>query len=442
MAGDLSNTPDLPLITANAITSIKILDGTIATADLADASVTNAKLVGSITSDKLLGNLPASKLVGTDIVTLGTILSGTWSATSIDVTHGGTGASLAVNARTNLGIAIGSDVLAFRTFGSAANNNTSDFEVPLSFSSPLSRTINTISIPVATTSTNGYLNSTDWTTFNNKQLSITAANTANQYWNGYKAFVSLYTDSIAEGSTNKFYTDNRARTSLSFVAGAGSYSSTSGVFTLPNNTNQLINGAGFLSSISSADLPLIDLTTKVTGTLPIGNGGTGLTSLGTGVAIFLATPTSANLLAATTNETGTGALVFANTPTLVTPALGDATATSIVATDSVSAKRYILNALQIVSPASTINFDLKLSNLFQVTLTSATSITFTNPAIGTYLIKFIQDATGGRKVTFPTLNWKWASGVLPNLTSTVNKTDIVTIIYDGTTFYGTIVKNF
>ena len=40
------------------------------------------------------------------------------------------------------------------------------------------------------------------------------------------------------------------------------------------------------------------------------------------------------------------------------------------------------------------------------------------------------------------LNWKWAGGVLPNLTSTVNKTDIVTVIYDGTTFYGTIVKNF
>ena len=37
---------------------------------------------------------------------------------------------------------------------------------------------------------------------------------------------------------------------------------------------------------------------------------------------FLATPSSANLISAVTEETGTGALVFATSPTLVTPALG------------------------------------------------------------------------------------------------------------------------
>jgi len=47
-----------------------------------------------------------------------------------------------------------------------------------------------------------------------------------------------------------------------------------------------------------------------------------ITGLGTGVATFLATPTSANLAAAVTDETGSGALVFATSPTLVTPALG------------------------------------------------------------------------------------------------------------------------
>lgn len=47
---------------------------------------------------------------------------------------------------------------------------------------------------------------------------------------------------------------------------------------------------------------------------------------------FLGDPTSANLLAAMTDETGTGALVFANTPTLVTPNIGAATGTSLTAT--------------------------------------------------------------------------------------------------------------
>ena len=47
-----------------------------------------------------------------------------------------------------------------------------------------------------------------------------------------------------------------------------------------------------------------------------------ITGLGSGVATFLATPSSANLAAAVTDETGSGALVFATSPTLVTPILG------------------------------------------------------------------------------------------------------------------------
>ena len=47
-----------------------------------------------------------------------------------------------------------------------------------------------------------------------------------------------------------------------------------------------------------------------------------ITGLATGVATFLATPSSANLAAAMTDETGTGLLVFATSPSLVTPILG------------------------------------------------------------------------------------------------------------------------
>lgn len=57
----------------------------------------------------------------------------------------------------------------------------------------------------------------------------------------------------------------------------------------------------------------------ITGTLPVGNGGTGITSLGTGVATWLGTPSSANLAAAVTGETGSGALVFGTSPTIATP---------------------------------------------------------------------------------------------------------------------------
>lgn len=56
----------------------------------------------------------------------------------------------------------------------------------------------------------------------------------------------------------------------------------------------------------------------VLGSLAIGS----VSGLGTGVATFLGTPSSANLAAALTDETGSGAAVFAMSPTLVTPAIG------------------------------------------------------------------------------------------------------------------------
>lgn len=58
--------------------------------------------------------------------------------------------------------------------------------------------------------------------------------------------------------------------------------------------------------------------------LATSRGGTGINSLGAGVATFLGTPSSANLRSALTDETGTGAAVFANAPTLVTPVVDDA----------------------------------------------------------------------------------------------------------------------
>ena len=93
-----------------------------------------------------------------------------------------------------------------------------------------------------------------------------------------------------------------------------------------------VNGITLTGTVtSSGNLTLggtlanVDLTSQITGTLPVANGGTGITSLGSGVADFLGTPSSANLATAVTDETGSGALVFATSPTFVTPVLGTPT---------------------------------------------------------------------------------------------------------------------
>jgi hypothetical protein len=92
----------------------------------------------------------------------------------------------------------------------------------------------------------------------------------------------------------------------------------------------------------------IDLTTKVTGTLPVANGGTGITSLGTGVATFLGTPSSANLAAALTDETGSGAAVFATSPTLVTPNLGTPSALTLTNATGLPAAGLVASTTQAV----------------------------------------------------------------------------------------------
>ena len=74
----------------------------------------------------------------------------------------------------------------------------------------------------------------------------------------------------------------------------------------------------FVAFNGALGTPSSGTLTSCTG-LPIS---TGVSGLGASVATFLATPSSANLAAAVTGETGSGALVFATSPTLVTPALG------------------------------------------------------------------------------------------------------------------------
>jgi hypothetical protein len=102
------------------------------------------------------------------------------------------------------------------------------------------------------------------------------------------------------------------------------FPNTSGNLVIDNFSQTLTN-----KTISGANNTLtVRLANDVSGTLPVANGGTGITSFGTGIATFLGTPSSANLATAVTDETGSGALVFATSPTLVTPVLGVATGTS------------------------------------------------------------------------------------------------------------------
>jgi len=162
-------------------------------------------------------------------------------------------------------------------------------------------------------------------------------------------FTGATYDSIKVTAVNKVTITEPASSATLTISNGGSLITSGGhslTLTTSGSTNVTLPTTGTLATLAGAEtltnktLTSPTFTTPVLGTpssgtltsctgLPVA---TGISGLGSGVATFLATPSSANLISAITDETGTGALVFANTPTLVTPVIGAATGTSLTLT--------------------------------------------------------------------------------------------------------------
>jgi hypothetical protein len=183
-------------------------------------------------------------------------------------------------------------------------------------------------------------------------------------------------------------------------------------------------GTDYLVPAGALGTPSSGTLTSCTG-LPIS---TGVSGLGTSVAAFLATPSSANLKTAVTDETGTGgSLVFATSPAITTPTITGLIEVKTAPTIS----------------AGVLALNCALGNVFHVSLNAAiTSLTFSNiPATGSaFGLTLILAMTG----TAYTITWpasvKWPSGTAPTLTSTNLKSDIIilTTVDGGTVWFAMV----
>ena len=196
---------------------------------------------------------------------------------------GGATGLVAATGRTSLGLG------TFATADSVDYASTTNIQKVISFplpvastslavTTPLVLTTNQLSMPTSTGSVNGYLSSVDWTTFNNKQstISFPLAVASTSLTGG--AGLTLTTNDMACDTANastfgclsaaNWVTFNAkiTTTSLSVAYPPLAYNGTTGVFSLPTST---ASQSGFLSSANWTTFNAKITTTSLSATSPI-----------------------------------------------------------------------------------------------------------------------------------------------------------------------------
>lgn len=223
------------------------------------------------------------------------------------------------------------------------------------------------------------------------------------------------------GNSGKFLnTDGSGNLSWASVA---VYSSGTGI-DISNNT---ISNSGVVSLTAGSNISVSNSTGEITvgfnGTLPVDSGGTGQTTAAAAANALL--PSQSGNSGKFLNTDGSGNLSWAD-PFATAVSFGaryDELKTNITATTNTS-------------------IDCSVGNVFNLTMSANIStLTLSNiPLTGRVysMTLFInQDATGSRTISWP-VSVKWPNSTVPVLTTTANKTDIITLITHngGSTWYG------
>jgi len=196
-------------------------------------------------------------------------------------------------------------------------------------------------------------------------------------------------------------------------AGAPTWTTVTGTGTVTS-----VNVSGGTTGLTYSGGPITGSgTITMAGTLAVANGGTGITSFGTGVATAFGQ-----------NVSGSGSIVLGTSPTVNNP-----TVTNYV--ESVV-------AIGTVTTANTLS--LTSGTVQTATLTASTACTFTMPTAtaGKSFILLLKQAatTGNGTATFTSVKWN-ASGA-PTITATAGKMDILTFVADGTNWYGSYAQGY
>jgi len=376
-------------------------------------------------TDVLSGTTLGSGVTSSSLTTVGTIGSGTWNGSVVGATYGGTGVNNGANTLTLAGNVTHAGSFT-QTF--TATGNTS---LTLPTTGTLATTSNKLSAFAATTSAelisvisdetgSGALVFATSPTLVTPTLGVASATSVNKVAITAPATGSTLT--IADGKTLT------ASNTLTFTG---------------TDASSVAFGAGgtVLYSGGSLGTPSGGVATNLTGTasgLTAGNVTTNANLTGhitsVGNAAVLGSFTSAQLLAALTDETGTGSAVFATSPTLVTPTLGAASATSV---NKVTITAPVTGSTLTIADGKT----LTASNTLTFTGTDTSSVAFGTGGTVAYTANKLSvfAATSSAELA-GVISDETGSGALVFGTSPTFTTQITTpvIVKSGTTGVGDI----
>ena len=203
-----------------------------------------------------------------------------------------------------------------------------------------------------------------------------------------------------------------------------------------SGTVDVVNGGTGLSAGTSGGVLAFTATGTIASSAALAasalviGGGAGVapstTTTATGALTFLGTPTSANFAALLTDETGTGLNVFATAPTLSNPTI----------------TAYLETAPAIANSSTAVTLALASGTVLSYTLTGNCTFTMPTATNGTsFIVRLIQDATGGRTATFTGV--KWPGGTVPTITTTASTgVDIISFVCIASIWYGNAAQAF
>lgn len=422
---------------------------------------------GTVTNTMLAGSITASKLVGSDIATVGTITSGTWTGTTIAIAKGGTGQTTSANAINALLPAQTSNSGKFLTTdGSVASWAT------VSGSGTVTSVATNSTLTGGAITTTGTLginlsNANTWTSKQSFGLGYflpteTLASSSSLKWDG--VLVDLCTLTLS-GSTNITTSGG-----LNLVTIQVSTISSGSAITVTNSASLAIIGppdnAGSVTITNSYSLWVQAGKTRLDSTLQYNvspSNGFILSSDASGNASWIS-PSSIGLPSQTGNSglylttngtTASWGLISSSAVSSIgnsdgsisfSSSVGPVTASlSMSQVNAWTGQQYFTEAS--LTDASTITWNMNTQQSASVLLTSAVGAT---RALGapsnlhagaTYTLRIKQSSTGSNALTYNSV-FKWAGGVAPVLSTANNAIDVLTFLSDGTNLYGSIQKSF